>query len=97
MSWTLPEEWAEEFDPPRCDWVVWQGPVEEVFPGVVARGWHDGEMVQRDFWVRSTCFGRQTLVVEWKKPWREVIAIIRDGWILTQQPSTLKEFDIIWR
>lgn len=96
-SWTLPEEWADAFDPPMCDWIVWQGPVEEVFPGVAARGWSDGRMAQRDLWVRYTGFGRQTLVVEWEVPWQKVLVIIRDGYVFTEQPATLKEFDRLWR
>ena len=96
MSWVMPEAWADAFDPPLCDWVVWQGPMGELFPGVAERGWR-GELVQRDFWVRKTGFGRDTLVVEWSAPWREVISITRNGYLYYAKPSTLKEFDRLWR
>jgi hypothetical protein len=34
MSWVLPEEWADDFDPPNAGWEAYHGPVRDLFPGL---------------------------------------------------------------
>lgn len=105
MSWMMPEAWADDFDPPMAEWrVATAGEMLTAFPGVADRGWGSNPMmVQRDFWVRFTppCphspAKTETLVVEWARPWQEVIAIIRDGVVIMDMPESKEEFDTFWK
>lgn len=99
MSWVMPEEWADDFDPILADWQQASPSHILQFPReIAARGWSNGTLKQRDWWVRFPDKGPwETLVIEWAKPWREVIAIIRDGVVITDMPESKEEFDSFWK
>jgi len=92
----MPPEWADDFDPLMEGWHPHTGPVRDMFPGVVEKGWREG-MTQRDFYVHVTPARVETLVIEWRRPWSEVIAIVRDGVEYTEQPSDRATFDRLWK
>lgn len=100
-TWTMPEDWADGFDPGSAEWR--QARCSEItsiahFRDIADRGWSGGLLQQRDFWVRELPGReRETLVIEWSKPWAEVIAVIRDGVVITDMPGSREEFDSFWK
>jgi hypothetical protein len=54
-------------------------------------------MRQRDFWTREAAGKTETLVVEWARPWREVIAVIVNGAVILDMPGSKGEFDTFWK
>lgn len=96
MTWIMPDDWVDDFDPVMANWAPHIGPVREIFPGVIERGWQDG-LRQRDFFTRVSGDKTETLVVEWEIPWRAVMAIILNGAVIEDMPESKKEFDTFWK
>lgn len=92
MSFALPADWADSFDPQAYGWEVFHGQYETKFPEVKGRGW-EGGLKQRDFWVSGAC----RLIVEWSRPWSEIITVFRDGTEYPPPYNVRHDFDSLWR